>query len=404
MISAPIPNDERERLARLAAYGILDTPPEERFDRITRLLSELLDAPISLISLVDESRQWFKSSVGLDASETPRGIAFCAHAILDEAPLIVSDAFVDERFRENPLVTNDPRIRFYAGAPLISADGFRLGTLCAIDRKPRTLSEQQIRILRTLSAVVIDEMELTASNDALQKQTRLLEEQNRCLDGFSRALTHDLAGPMRRVTAFAEMLEDDSDVPVEQSIAFIKAAAEQAGNLITQLQAYFKLGRTATPEPTSSRACLDTALQSLASDLEASDASVEIGALPDFEYYPALLTTLFENVIDNSIKYRSAERGLEIRVTSQDLGESWKIAVDDNGIGIEDHERERAFELLTRLGASSTTAGPGVGLAICRRIIECGGGEIRIESSALGSGTRLAFELPKAPQASSEAS
>ena len=152
--------DDRARLAALTRYNILDTATEPAFDRITTTLARLLDVPIALVSFVDEDRQWFKSSVGLDARETPRSIAFCAHAIEQDEPFVIPDALADDRFRDNPLVTGAPHIRSYAGAPLITADGFRLGTLCAIDREPRQLSADQLGSLEDLAKLVVDLMEL----------------------------------------------------------------------------------------------------------------------------------------------------------------------------------------------------------------------------------------------------
>jgi len=141
----PKPLDDEYRLDALNSYAVLDTPPEPAFDRVTRSAASLFDVPIAVVSLVDRDRQWFKSCVGLDASETPRGTAFCAHAIMRDSVMVVPDASADPRFADNPLVTGPPGIKFYAGAPLVTAEGFRLGTLCIIDTKPRTMlsAEQQ---------------------------------------------------------------------------------------------------------------------------------------------------------------------------------------------------------------------------------------------------------------------
>jgi diguanylate cyclase (GGDEF)-like protein/PAS domain S-box-containing protein len=160
MAPYPTPPDEAERLELLRALNLLDTPAEPVFDRITRLVAHILNVPIALVSLVDADRQWFKSRVGLEATETPREVAFCAHAITQTAPMIVVDATQDARFEDNPLVTGNPNIRFYAGVPLRSAGGLAIGTLCAIDSKPRQLSADETNILIDLAALVSKEVQL----------------------------------------------------------------------------------------------------------------------------------------------------------------------------------------------------------------------------------------------------
>lgn len=150
MTPAPIPADEAERLSALRALLLLDTPPEERFDRLARFVAEQLDVPIALLTLVDGQRQWFKARVGLDATETPRDISFCGHAIMKNDLFIVEDASRDPRFSDNPLVTGEPHIRFYAGAPLSAPGGHRIGTLCVIDTVPRTLGPVELSILDAL--------------------------------------------------------------------------------------------------------------------------------------------------------------------------------------------------------------------------------------------------------------
>src|SRR6266446_2760367 len=166
-MNAPIPPNDKHRLQVLWQYDMLDTVPEEVFDDLTELAARICEAPIAMITLVDEDRQWFKSKVGVTVNETSRDISFCAHAICEADLFIVPDATKDERFSHNPLVTSEPKIRFYAGAPLITPDGYALGTLCVIDKVPRELRPDQKSALRVLARHVMTQLELRRSSRQL---------------------------------------------------------------------------------------------------------------------------------------------------------------------------------------------------------------------------------------------
>lgn len=169
MLKPGEPENEAERLRALRRYNILDTEPEQTFDDIARLASVICDTPIALMGFIDEGRQWFKAKVGFDVTATGRDVAFCAHAILQPDMLVVPDARADERFAGNPFVTGDVGIRFYAGSPLVSRQGFALGTLCVIDRKPRELTRVQVDALTTLRNAAVAHLEVRRMTQELAR-------------------------------------------------------------------------------------------------------------------------------------------------------------------------------------------------------------------------------------------
>lgn len=183
-MNAPLPPNEAERLKALREYQVLDTETEAAFDDLTRLAAEICDTPIALVSLVDTCRQWFKSRFGLEATETPRDLAFCAYTILKPEVLIVPDTLEDERFANNALVTSDPHIRFYAGTPLITQEGYSLGSLCVIDRVPRQLSEEQIESLKVLGRQVVAQLELRYKVNQLETSIQERDRAQNELDNF----------------------------------------------------------------------------------------------------------------------------------------------------------------------------------------------------------------------------
>jgi GAF domain-containing protein len=163
MLAAPIPDNDSERLAALREMLILDTPPEERFDKVVQFAAQEFDVPIALISLIDENRQWFKARVGLDACETGRDISFCGHAILQPDIFVIPNSREDERFADNPLVTGPPHVIFYAGAPLRMPNGYAIGTLCLIGHHPRAaLDKTELAILGSLRDLLVEELTGTA--------------------------------------------------------------------------------------------------------------------------------------------------------------------------------------------------------------------------------------------------
>lgn len=394
MQPAPLPPNEAERLAALVRCNVLDTPPEERFDRITRLLGRLLDVPIAIVSLLDASRSWFKSSYGLAGSEVPRELTFCGHTILEPAAaLVVEDATQDPRFARNPLVLGEPEIRFYAGQPLRTPAGFALGTLCVIDRRPRSLTPHQLELLEDFAHVIGDEIELSRSLSESVEREAQLQRQNADLQDLARALSHDLAGPLRRVRTLCQLAREGEFPDADEFHELAGKAAEAGEDLVTSLQEYFTAGEVSLA-PVSADDAWRAARDQLSAAIEAAGATVEAEPLPVVSFSLPVLTTVFVNLLSNALKYRDPARPPEVRVSCRELPGEVVFSVRDNGLGIPAAQRERVFELLVRLHGSSEIPGSGMGLAICSKLIDRAGGRMGVES-AVGEGSRFWFSLPR---------
>jgi PAS domain S-box-containing protein len=249
MQTPEIPANESDRLVALDRYHILDTLPEQVYDDLTQLAADICGTPIALISLVDKDRQWFKSRVGLEATETPRDISFCGHAVAAKATLNIPDARQDPRFADNPLVASDPNIRFYAGVPLITHDNFALGTLCAIDTQTRNLTDTQIRQLETLSRLVINQLELRLNRSSTESQLdEVLSLKQAILDNANFAIiATDLEGTIQSFNVAAERMlgYDESEMVGKTSPAIFhefNEIASQAQHLTQELNTDIPVG------------------------------------------------------------------------------------------------------------------------------------------------------------------
>ena len=217
MPEAPYPPNESERIAALDALAILDTPPDERFDRITRTAQRLFGVETALISLVDRERQWFKSSVGMAEPETPRAISFCAHAILEDEILVIPDATHDDRVATNANVVGQPHIRFYAGRPLHGPGGHLVGTLCVLDPQPRHFSEEDRAALDDLAGLVERELQ-TAELEELKLR-------------FTRTVSHELRTPLTSIKGYVELLLAEPDQLPDETRAFLQVVSRNADRL-----------------------------------------------------------------------------------------------------------------------------------------------------------------------------
>jgi GAF domain-containing protein len=248
MQTPALPLDETERLAALQALNLLDTLPEARFDRITRLAARLFDVPIALVTLVDVNRQWFKSCYGLETRETTRDISFCGHAILQPDILVVPDALADPRFADNPLVTDEPHIRFYAGQPLNTFSRQRVGTLCIIDRRPRQLSLSEQQTLKDLAAWAereLSSVELAEALKKLQASNAQLARLNQVREEFVHMVSHNFRTALTGIQGFSEMIceENFTIAEMREYAADINQDAKRLNQMINKL---LEVDRTAS--------------------------------------------------------------------------------------------------------------------------------------------------------------
>ena len=390
---------EEERLELLQSYAILDTLPEEDYDNLTKLAAEICHTPVSMVTLVDDHRQWFKSNHGLNSSETPKEYAFCAHAIKDDNGIfMVEDARKDTRFIDNPLVDGEPHVIFYAGVPLKGPDGLPLGTLCVIDHEPNVLNANQIEALNILSKQVMNLLELRKKKLQLEKTNSVLKRNNQELERFADVAAHDLKAPLTNIISLAQsfhmIYKDKLDEEGRKIIGHIENSADTLKNLTDGILDYSK---SVSVKPESSRIVLKTFGQNIARLFSATD-NCSITIKSDLEYIVAnkiALEQVLINLVTNAIKYNDKKR-IEIELSVEDIGKFYSISVTDNGIGIPEKDQARIFELLQILSNKDRFGkrGSGIGLATVKRTVASLGGEIKVQSE-LGKGSKFTFTLKK---------
>ena len=383
MKSAPLTKNEQERLQALYDYDILDTDAEKVFDDLTLLASEICNTPIALISLVDPERQWFKSTVGLDATETPRDIAFCAHAIHQLEIFQVEDTLLDERFFDNPLVTDGPKIRFYAGTPLMSPEGHAIGTLCAIDSKPHSLNPTQINALEILGRNVISQMEL-------RKKIRLLQKIDKNKTDFLSSMSHELRTPLNAIISFSGLLNQDKnhnkyDAKLSQYLQHIEYSGKRLLSVINTILDINKIEAgmmSLELAPCNIRDLLKQLDGMLAISAEEKHLDLQIKVEKDVPQYLVLDEVKFGqiviNLVSNAIKYTPSYKS--VLVTISVTGPNLIICVQDQGIGICKADIEKLFGTFQQVGSSTNSQGSGLGLAITKGLIELMQGHIKVQS------------------------
>lgn len=407
MIRPAIPTDEVERLNTLRSYDILDTFPESEYDEITFLASQICGTSISLISLIDEDRQWFKSKVGLAVNETPREISFCGHAINDpQNIMMIPDSRLDERFNDNPLVTGFPHVIFYAGVPLVTPDGMPLGTLCVIDDVPKELSESQLQCLRALGNQLVKLLELRISLIEIAKSEQKFKELNSTKDKLFAIIGHDLRGPIGGLKMLIECLIMGYDMydtkRVNEILQSFKKTTTSTYDLLENLLAWAESQQNMVvfdPQPVNLEQVILNKKELFSEMLKNKGIVLTDNIAPDLQVYADrnMLMTIIRNLISNAIKFTPNEK--QIRIYAERNEDFTMIIIQDEGVGIEPGNLEKLFKENEHFSTSGTNGehGNGLGLALCKDFLDKHNGRIEV-SSKVGSGTAFRIYFPHQKQ------
>lgn len=393
--------NESLRIASLNKLQIINSEPEANYNNIAELASYICDVPISLITLIADDKQWFKAKFGTDLCGTDIDIAFCSHAILEPNKLmVVKDTLLDSRFVDNPLVTSDINIRFYAGMPLLSSEGFPLGTLCVIDNKPHTLNDKQKNALKALANQVESLFELRRQNLELEKIKKDLNIKNNQLKEFAGTVSHDMKMPLANMIITSDLLKAKYGSLLDETgknyLTYLKQSSFRLSNYITDILNHYES---------------DTLLNTHTENFDTQDVLEQIIDLLNIKFDCEInlpednlivycnrgaFQQIFFNLIGNSLKYNNQEK-IIIDITGREENGYYHFSVSDNGIGIPENKQEAIFDLFTIVEEAdrSGNRGNGIGLSTVKKLVANLGGEISVESE-VNKGTIFNFSIKRA--------
>jgi signal transduction histidine kinase len=395
VVSAASPHGrEEERLRILDECEILDTAPEDVFDRIAYIAAQICDCPIALVNFIDRKRQWFKAALGTELRGSPREFAFCAHTILGNELVVVDDATGDPRLADNPLVIDDPKVRFYAGVPLFVGP-LPIGTLCVIDVTPRALSVRQREALVALAREAADQLILRRA----LKRSQRLDDNRRELASM---IVHDMRSPLTVALSGAQFLAADEQLPIRdrQIVDQIILAAKRLNRMVRDL---LDIGRSESGRllPIADGTPLQMLADQVASSLRAVAIEHRLRFVSNFTERDEaridadLIRRIVGNLAENAFKYAPRETEVTVEMSLRP-GPLLRIDVGDQGPGIPLEERERIFDASYRIERDHQVdprGSYGLGLRFCRAAADAMGGKIWVEDNA-PVGTRFVAELP----------
>jgi len=387
----PIPSNELERLAALKRYNILDTLPDNAFDDATKLVSYICGVPIAHISFIDESRQWFKSEIGIGISEVPREISFCRYTILESKMVEINDTFKNDRFKDDPNVRGGFNVRFYAGVPLTTPDGYNIGTLCAVDHVTKELNEDQRNALRIVAKHVISQLELGTKNVQLDAQKKIAERAVLAKDSFLANMSHEIRTPLNAIIGFTDLLAQTKLNAVQRD--YINSVQIAGENLLLIVNDILDLSKMESGNLTIEAVPfnLKNTLKHVYNLLKIKvPKEVEFNLFLDADMPEMVigdegrLNQILVNLIGNALKF--THEG-DVTVSVKMIGETenhytLKFSVKDTGIGIPPKKLKTIFERFTQAEDSTTRkfGGTGLGLNIVKQLIELQNAEIYVKS------------------------
>lgn len=397
---------ETKRLENLYSYDLLDTPEEKEFDALTKLASEICNMPVSLITLLDSERQWFKSKKGTEVGETDRSLAFCNHTILGNEVFEVEDLLADVRFSENPLVTDDPKVRFYAGAPLIDENGFALGSLCVLDVKPGKLSDWQKEALGTLANEVISRMELRKHRTKLEKlvakQTehlleinKELEDKNFELQDFIYHASHDLRGPVSSILGMTQLISHPLTHTQEEIQQYNHMLHNLAVGMDQTIRNLIRSHSLHEHKIQFGEVDLNEMLQEIRDsyNLRFEDVDVVLNLCDskvnsDF----LLLDIILRNLVHNACNFHPEDsNNKKAEVFTNIADKQLHISVKDNGSGIPKKLLDKVHKMFVKAATQNT--GSGLGLYLVSSAVKLLNGSLVI-SSEVNVGTEVSVSIP----------
>lgn len=396
-------NHEQARLASLASYDLMDTEQDHEYDELTQLAAEICETPIALITLIGETRQWFKSRYGTDVSETHRSIAFCEYTISQtEEILIVPDARQDERFHNNPMVTGEANIVFYAGVPLVNTQGYALGSICVLSHERKELTGLQIRALRVLGKQVVHQMELRRKLREIQDSNEALSESYQFIEKFAERAAHDIKSPLSNIIITSQtlkMLLSKSENPrTLKLLDILVASGKNLTSYINELLGYSK-------SPSDLQVHHEEF--ELSCVLEKTINLIDIPRnckirLPEqsvrLSSSRIALEQIFLNLLTNAVRYNDKPEP-KINIVFNEDDHIYHFHINDNGKGISTENQAKIFDhgFVTDEPDRYNRKGNGIGMNIVKSLVDKLGGSIRI-SSEVGVGTTFSVSVPKKRQ------